>query len=87
MADYLEREVSRKRKSRENETPDQHAKCQARDRENKIKNKAKETPEKRKERLDRERKQKQQRRVLNKKVTNESLNHQRFFSIMDCPIE
>ena len=49
MADYLEREVSRKRKSRENETPDQRAKRQARDRENKIKNKAKETPEKHKE--------------------------------------
>ena len=75
MADYLEREVSRKCKSRENEISDQRAKRQACDRENKIKNKVKETPKKRKEQLEKERKQKQQRRALNKKVVNESLNH------------
>ena len=49
MADYLQCEASRKCKSRENETPDQRAKCQAHDHENKIKNKTKETAEKCKE--------------------------------------
>ncbi len=60
MADYLKSKVFRKNKSRKNETPDQHAKHQACDCENKIKNRTKETVKKHKERLERERKQKQQ---------------------------
>ena len=52
----------------------------ARDRESKIKSRAAETVEQRREWLDREKSQKRQRRALNKerilKEANERLNHQ-----------
>ncbi|CAG8731881.1 2839_t:CDS:2 [Cetraspora pellucida] len=47
MADYFEREALRKRKSRENETPEQREKRRACDRENKSKKMANETAEQR----------------------------------------
>ena len=49
MVGYLQCETDRKSKSRENEIPDQSEKRRARDRESKIKSRAAETVEQRRE--------------------------------------
>jgi len=75
----------RKRKSRENETPDKHENCRTRDCENKIKKKVSETAEQCRTRLNRENERKRQKRLCKKctlETADEHLNRQEQEKIM-----